>query len=383
MKHDTLMNILLSIKEGCKTKRSIQKRTGVSWGTCSENINHLEKMGIIMVKKVDGEGLPGPKSSIYAFNSNNFSILGVEVAVKEIVLTLSSLDGSCLLSQRYTQREEISNTNIQMIFKDIFSNFLESNAIKEDSIYAINFALSGAVSTKNLVWIQSPKFKNIRNIDFNDFYSLFPKVRVINLIHDIQARAVDIQHKRSQLGDHFVFLHISNGVGLAIYTEGHFISGHRGLAGELGHIPYLQESLITSSSCFCGQSNCIENLLHCEKLLDYCNSHSAFSIKSLSELDPKGSLYKDLFKHIEKILLDLCRSLTNIFDSKTIILGGKSLSPWSEVLKNTFFSKLQKITWEQGPENLILYEESENSPSLGAAISYTNEIISSILQNNF
>ncbi len=383
MKHDTLMNILLAIRKGCKTKRAIQKETGISWGTCSENINHLERIGLIMIKSIDGEGLPGPKSNMYAFNPNNFTVLGIEIAVKQIIVSLASLDGVCLLTKKYVQTEELDNNNIQHIIKQIFYQFLGEFSINEETIYAVHFALSGAVSTKDLIWIQSPKFEKIKKVDFGCFHTIFPKVKVINLIHDVQARAVDLQHKRANLGDHFLFLHISNGVGLSIYSEKHFISGFRGLAGEVGHIPYFKESLIPFSPCFCGQSYCIENLLHCEKLLAYCRHNSSIPIASLDELDTSSTLYQTLFDHIEEVLLHLCRTLINIFDSKTIILGGKSLTPWKEPLQKSFLLKLQNISWEKGPHKFIFYHEEENNPSLGAATSYIDDIVSSILRDEF
>jgi predicted NBD/HSP70 family sugar kinase len=51
-----------------------------------------------------------------------------------------------------------------------------------------------------------------------------------------------------------VLITVSEGVGSGIFADGRVISGHRGMAGELGHIP-LDES---GPKCACGRNGCWE-----------------------------------------------------------------------------------------------------------------------------
>lgn len=62
-----------------------------------------------------------------------------------------------------------------------------------------------------------------------------------------------------------VLVTVSEGVGTAIFANGHLISGHHGMAGEFGHVP------IDSSGprCGCGQIGCWETFASCRAVLRY------------------------------------------------------------------------------------------------------------------
>ena len=78
MKYDTLLSILHAIRGGHKTKRSIQKLTGISWASSSENINTLNKQGIIIIdESVPEEIVPGPRTTSYKFSTKDFLIMGI------------------------------------------------------------------------------------------------------------------------------------------------------------------------------------------------------------------------------------------------------------------------------------------------------------------
>jgi predicted NBD/HSP70 family sugar kinase len=379
MKHDTLLQIFGAMRSGSKTKREIQRSTGVSWGTCSEGINYLEQIGLIDGSSLDGAGQPGPRTSSFAFSRERFLVMGIEVAVEMITITVSSLKGDKLYVKEYTYSEEIDNSSVISIIEPNIHDFLKTFSLKEKSIYTLQFALTGAVDRINLIWIQSPKFYKIKLLNLNIFYNLFPHVRIVNVVHDIQARAMDRQYKMAMGNLSYVMLHVSDGVGMTVREKDHFILGRRGFAGELGHIPYYGNSLLPDSECFCGQKNCIEHYLHYQKILDYYNKNESNKVERLIDVNKESVAYKSLYDHILQILLYMCRILVDIFDSSSIILGGKSLEPWQDLLEEEFLERLQKITWQQGPKDIVWYRESRVSPSHGACLMNLSDLTSRIL----
>ena len=50
---------------------------------------------------------------------------------------------------------------------------------------------------------------------------------------------------------------------------GGILYGHRGFAGEIGHLPYseMEEEL----NCSCGNKNCFEIVLNSERIIKYIN----------------------------------------------------------------------------------------------------------------
>jgi len=70
-----------------------------------------------------------------------------------------------------------------------------------------------------------------------------------------------------------VLVTVSEGVGAGIFANGHLISGHRGMAGEFGHIP-LDPS---GERCGCGRRGCWETVASCRAAL-----------RLYKEMAPKG-----------------------------------------------------------------------------------------------
>jgi predicted NBD/HSP70 family sugar kinase len=70
-----------------------------------------------------------------------------------------------------------------------------------------------------------------------------------------------------------VLVTVSEGVGTGIFANGQLISGHRGMAGEFGHVPLDPSGLL----CSCGRRGCWETFASCRAALRY-----------YKELQPQG-----------------------------------------------------------------------------------------------
>ena len=85
-----------------------------------------------------------------------------------------------------------------------------------------------------------------------------------------------------------VLVTISEGVGTGVLSNGHLISGHRGMAGEFGHIIVDP----TGPRCACGQNGCWETFASCSAALrDYrelCPKGRALDFSELLNLAEEG-----------------------------------------------------------------------------------------------
>jgi predicted NBD/HSP70 family sugar kinase len=380
MKHDTLMQIIDAVREGYNTKKSIQRKIGFSWGTCSESINDLERMQILFVDSQSNSGQPGPKSKFYSISHERYLIMGMEVAPKRISCTVASMDGSVIDGYDYPVSEEIDNFNAYRILREAFFRTLKKVSLEEEKIYAVGFVLTGAIDRQNMKWIQSPLFRGIKDLDFNAFFSHFPSVRHIYISHDVQARAMNVTFSQEISNKDFVMLHVSDGLGMAAYENGRSISGHRGLAGEIGHIPYLGDSIIPGSVCFCGKKKCLETFVKYANLIDFYNERTGKNIEDFADADPDSPAMDELYGHLESLLLYTCNILVNIFDTSCLMIGGKCVDPWLDRFRESFFTKLKSITWEEGPEEILWIEDHSASPSHGTCLLHLDELYSCILQ---
>jgi predicted NBD/HSP70 family sugar kinase len=62
-----------------------------------------------------------------------------------------------------------------------------------------------------------------------------------------------------------VMVTVSEGVGTGVFANGRLISGHRGMAGEFGHVSLDPSGLL----CSCGRRGCWETFASCEAALRY------------------------------------------------------------------------------------------------------------------
>ena len=381
MKHDTLMRIIDAVKEGRAAKKTIQEKLNLSWGTCSEGINYLQSIGILEAVS-ETPAKPGPRGSIYAVSRERFLIMGIEAAVGEIRCTVCSLGGSPIVSNAYPCTEELNNFNTPELLKDAFFSTLASSCLDAERIYALGFALTGALDRDRMTWIQSPLFKGIANLSFEPLAALLPGVNHIYIAHDVQCRAMDVVREGHYRKSEFIMLHLAEGVGMAACEGGRWAAGHRGLAGEIGHIPYPGPSLIPGHECFCGKEQCLETFLDYRRLLEYCNTRGRArgELECLSLIDPESPEYEALYTHLETLLLYTCVILANIFDPSCLIISGRSIDPWVQRFKEHFPAKLAAAAWEGGPGEIIWIDEADTSPSRGACLPHSEYFCSLILR---
>lgn len=99
------------------------------------------------------------------------------------------------------------------------------------------------------------------------------------------------------------------------YIDGHYLNGKNGVAGELGHIPVLNNL----RKCSCGNNGCIEMLASGKRLEELKQIHFAdTNIKQIFEKHWKDPIIKDF---IMALSVPIATEI-NIFDPHHIIIGG-------------------------------------------------------------
>jgi predicted NBD/HSP70 family sugar kinase len=100
----------------------------------------------------------------------------------------------------------------------------------------------------------------------------------------------------------FYYLHFGVGLGGTMMQDGVPVRGAWGNAGEIGHIPVVPGGL----SCPCGNAGCLERYL---------------SLDSFSKR-PDGQSLPDWVADVTPIFHAAIRTIENLFDPQTIVIGG-------------------------------------------------------------
>jgi len=116
----------------------------------------------------------------------------------------------------------------------------------------------------------------------------------------------------------FYYLHLGVGLGGTMMQDGVPVRGAWGNAGEIGHIPAVPGGL----PCPCGNAGCLERYL----------SLDGFSTR------PAGQSQADWVKQVTPIFHAAIRTIENLFDPLTIVLGGIAPADLIEALVATTHS---------------------------------------------
>jgi predicted NBD/HSP70 family sugar kinase len=124
--------------------------------------------------------------------------------------------------------------------------------------------------------------------------------------------------------DDFAMLDISTGVGLGVMSGGRLLTGHRGLAGEVGHITVVADGPV----CACGNRGCLETLAGDSALARAVSSRlrRTVSVDAVVNLVRAGRL--DASPELEqtgRYLAIGMAAVINLFNPATLFVHGRFL----------------------------------------------------------
>jgi glucokinase len=137
--------------------------------------------------------------------------------------------------------------------------------------------------------------------------------------HDARTAARAEMAQRPALRD-FVFIPIGTGISAAVVIAGKIVTGARGQAGELGHIPIVPHGL----PCSCGQTGCLETYASASAILAryLAAGGSAISAADVPAMVGKDALATDVWMDAVHALAGAITTLTATLDSDEFIIGG-------------------------------------------------------------
>jgi predicted NBD/HSP70 family sugar kinase len=324
---------------------------------------------------------PGPKTIVYKFNENKNLVLGLEITPNSINGTLIDLGKKILFKKSYPIEENLDNVNLYRHVRNTFYGIIEDSGKPEESITTLVFALTGALDRDKLIWTTSPKIHSVKSVDFHFFEESLPHVKRVFIEHDITARANSIIRTDNAHPHNFAFLHISDGVGMTVMNDGAYIRGHRGLAGELGHIPMLGYNKIEGIPCYCGKTHCLESFLSSKALLHHIKNTYGVTLAAINEAPEILNKHQidEIFQLVQELMLNITTTIVNLFDPQVIYIGGCVAETWYTFIEESFIDLIKKQSWQGGPERIQFYHEESTNPSYGAAISVIPTTVKKIL----
>lgn len=246
--------------EGGCSRAKLTQLTRMSPATITRIIAELGGQGFITESGVEASN-GGRKPVVLELNYDRIFIAGVQILRDRVDLALADLKGHIAARRGFEPYSLEPALLIKEIVKECEALLAES-AVDREHVIGIGVAISGIVDSLNGVLLRSTNL-GWREVEIAGALQagLGLPVAVEN---DANAAALaELWFGRAKSASSLLYIKTDRGVGAGVVVERNLLTGTRGMAGEIGHVPLIQPG----RPCRCGQSGCLETYLYLPDVL--------------------------------------------------------------------------------------------------------------------
>jgi predicted NBD/HSP70 family sugar kinase len=252
-------------KDNCASRREILD--AVPWGSSKTDqiIKVLREQSILLKDQEDHKATRrGRTENKFSLNPQVGLFLGVELSNHFDRYVLADFSGKPLDCEEFSPSYR-ANDIIASILQNI-STFLGSVEHKSQMpILGITLALHGLFHETHGQLLQPMDSNSTINLNMRKVIkdNLGVTVSVCHPRHLILMEKYGFE-KKEILDKYVLNLIHGNGVGMGISIKGEFIDGATNLAGEIGHVAVVGNTL----KCYCGKEGCLRTLVSYRGIVD-------------------------------------------------------------------------------------------------------------------
>ncbi len=244
-------NILIYMaKFGEVTIADLARELNVSVPSVTKLVAELKEDGYLEDNgKIETSG--GRRPNVFGLAADAFYFLGVDVRRRRLDIALLDFQGNII-----EKKEGIPFVleNTMAAFEQIcleINNFIDESSLGKEKIIGVGISLTGRVDSNDGY---SYTYFNFNETPLTD---LFEERLGIRSYIENDSRAMVYAEKIFGVvkeEKNVLFLNLGRGIGVGEMFDGKLYYGKTGFAGELGHIPLLDNEII----CHCGKKGCLE-----------------------------------------------------------------------------------------------------------------------------
>lgn len=236
---------------GSSSAPELSKLLKISLPTCIVLLNDLLLQGYIKNIGI-GESSGGRKPNLFALPENRFYVISCDFARYNASMVICDCYNKFVTPVITIDTHMDDPDLVEKIFQAA-QQLMTQNQIPNEKIYGLGIDMPGLIDSKAGInyTIKDKKRQNIGR----DLKQRFNKPLYID--NDARMHAFGEFHFGAAKGHKdAIFIHWSWGLGLGIFVNGQLYSGKKGFAGELSHIPMVENGDL----CICGKRGCLETI---------------------------------------------------------------------------------------------------------------------------
>jgi N-acetylglucosamine repressor len=239
-------------QQGPSSRASLTRVSGLTAPTVSKAVDSLLKRGL--VEEIDPtEQALGRPGRLVRMASDSASVLGVVIDAETCCVTAAGLDGK--ISEEQTRRFPTPASYAELL-DVVAAQCAGLVAGSPSSLRGIGISVPGLVNERLEEIVFCPNLHLLdKHNPARDLAARFDVQAV--LLQETDALCLSERMYGGARGlEDFAVLDVAMGVGLGVMSGGHLLSGHSGMAGEVGHITIQPDGV----RCGCGNRGCLETL---------------------------------------------------------------------------------------------------------------------------
>jgi predicted NBD/HSP70 family sugar kinase/biotin operon repressor len=356
-------------RRGTASRADLARETGLSRSTVSTLISDLQLSGLVIERTVDDglrNGQQGRPPVILALDPSAGAAVGIDFDHDKVRVAVSDLSRTVLAEAVSATDVDNDATGSLDIAGRLVAQVLRDAGIEADRVLGAGVALAGPVDLESGMLHPSTILPGWRGIDAAA--ELERRIGfTVHIDNDSNLGALaEVTLGAGRAASCAVYVSISSGIGAGMIVDGRPYRGHRGTAGEIGHVVIDENGVI----CRCGNRGCLETLANGPALARLLGaSHGPnLSIAAIVDLARGGDpgarrAIADAGRAIGRALATLC----NLFNPEMIVVGG-DLSAAGELLLDPLRQTIHRFAIPTATEQLqvVLGELGERANLLGA-----------------
>ena len=363
--------------DGPASRADIARQTGLSASTVSSVIGELQRAGFVVESEVAPAGRQGRPAIQLTLDPSAGAAVGLDFDHDKIRVAVSDLARTVLAEASVRLDVDHDASNALEHASGLVDRVLDEAGLSAGQVLGAGMALPGPVDHSRGALHQSPILSGWTGVDAAA--ELGRRIGIpVHLDNDANLGALaEVTLGAGRNVRSAAYIQMSSGIGAGMIVDGRPYHGHRGTAGEIGHVLVDEQGLI----CRCGNRGCLETLASGPAMLQLLrSSHGDLTVERMIQMaregDPGGRrVIADAGRAVGRVVAGLC----NLFNPEMVVVGG-DLSAAGELLLDPLRESIERYALPAATEQLdvVAGELGERANLLGAlalAIAQSGEAV--------
>jgi predicted NBD/HSP70 family sugar kinase len=353
---------------GTASRAELARRTGLSRSTVSTLVADLQRRGLVVERagQFAGEGQPGRPAALLELDPSAAAAVGIDFDHDKVRVAVSDLSRSVLAEASAPHDVDHDAQGALGLAADLVEQVLDQAELERDRLLGVGVALAGPIDHDKGALHPSDVLPGWANVDAaRELEQRLDTLAYVDNDANLGALA-EVTLGAGRNARFAAYVSISSGIGAGIVVDGRPYHGHRGTAGEIGHVVVDPQGPI----CRCGNRGCLETLASGPALLKLVQDSrdGELSVRQMIELARDGDAgCRRAIADAGQVVGRVVAGLVNLFSPEMVVVGG-DLGEAGDLMLDPLREAVQRDALPAAAEGLkvVAGELGERANLLGA-----------------